>query len=133
VNRVFLDATVLFSAAWRDDAGLLRLWELPGTVLLTSRYAFEEASRNLDTSEQRQRLSALMAQVELVPDSLHGALPPSVALPEKDRPILLAAIHAQATHLLTGDKQRFGPLYGQSVGDVLILRPADYPGLVWNS
>jgi predicted nucleic acid-binding protein len=128
VNRVFLDANVLFSAAWRENAGLLRLWRLSDTALITSGYAFEEASRNLVTGEQRQRLMALMETVERVPENLHGALPPNAALPEKDRPILLAAIRAKATHLLTGDQRHFGPLYGQVIAGVLILRPADYPG-----
>jgi predicted nucleic acid-binding protein len=32
-----------------------------------------------------------------------------VLLPEKDRPILEAAIHCKATHLLTGDIKDFGP------------------------
>lgn len=129
MNRVFLDANVLFSTAWRENAGLLRLWQLSEVVLLTSRYAFEEARRNLETQDQLQRLTTLMAKVELVADSAHGDLPSHVQLPEKDRPILLAAIQARATHLLTGDKHHFGPLYGQSIRGVLVLRPADYPGL----
>lgn len=128
MNRVFLDANILFSAAGREKAGLLRLWRLTDVTLLTSRYAFEEARRNLETQEQRKRLIQLMVNVDLVTDFAYGDLPLDVVLPEKDRPILLAAIRAHATHLLTGDKQHFGPLYGQSISGVLILRPADYPG-----
>jgi predicted nucleic acid-binding protein len=128
LNRVFLDANILFSAAWREQAGLLRLWRLTDVTLLTSRYAFEEARRNLETQEQRKRLIQLMVNVDLVSDFAYGDLPLDVVLPEKDRPILLAAIRAHAIHLLTGDKQHFGPLYGQSISGVLILRPADYPG-----
>ncbi len=30
MRRVFLDANILFSAAYREKAGLLRLWRLPG-------------------------------------------------------------------------------------------------------
>lgn len=128
MNRVFLDANVLFSAAWRENSGLLRLWQSSDTTLLTSRYAFEEARRNLETEEQRQRLVRLMLDIQLVPDRAYGDFPPGVFLPEKDRPILLAAIQAQATHLLTGDKRHFGSLYGQSISGVLILRPTDYLG-----
>jgi len=128
LNRVFLDANILFSAGWREKAGLLRLWRLTDVTLLTSRYAVEEARRNLETQEQRKRLIQLMVNVDLVTDFAYGDLPLDVVLPEKDRPILLAAIRAHATHLLTGDKQHFGPLYGQSISGVLILRPADYPG-----
>lgn len=126
MKRVFLDANVLFSAAWRADAGLVRLWTLKNCELLSSRYACEEARRNLPTLEQKQRLGELVAGLRLVPDVTTGSLPAGVVLPEKDRPILLSAIHAKATHLLTGDRQHFGALYGQSVAGVTVLRPADF-------
>jgi len=47
-------------------------------------------------------------------------------LPEKDRPLLLAAIDSGCTHLLTGDTARFGKLFRRRIGGVLILRPAEY-------
>jgi predicted nucleic acid-binding protein len=48
VTRVFLDANVLlFSAAWRTGGGLTRLWESASFRLVTSRYAADEAERNL--------------------------------------------------------------------------------------
>ena len=50
----------------------------------------------------------------------------TIALPDKDRPILLAAITARATHLLTGDVQHFGPYFGQQIDGVMILPPAAY-------
>jgi hypothetical protein len=31
-----------------------------------------------------------------------------------------------ATHLLTGDQQHFGPLFGQQIAGVLILSPGEY-------
>jgi predicted nucleic acid-binding protein len=129
MNRIFLDANILFSAAWRPDSGLSRLWKLADTALVTSHYAAEEARRNLDNADQRSRLLQLMLVVQRVPDCLAGKLPDHVTLPEKDRPILLAAINAQASHLLTGDRQHFGKLYGKSIGGVLVLPPADYPEL----
>lgn len=55
-----------------------------------------------------------------------ASLPARIDLAEKDVPILAAAIGANCTHLLTGDKQHFGALYGKSVGGVLVLTPADY-------
>jgi predicted nucleic acid-binding protein len=129
MNRVFLDANILFSAAWRGDSGLARLWKLADTSLLTSHYSAEEARRNLDDAEQSSRLLLLMRSVQLVADCFAGELPAHVNLPEKDRPILLAAINAQASHLLTGDRQHFGRLYGETIGGVLILAPAEYPDL----
>jgi uncharacterized protein len=52
-----------------------------------------------------------------------------VKLPDKDRPILLAAIGAGATHLLTGDFRHFGPYYGERIEGVLILPPGEYLSL----
>jgi hypothetical protein len=46
-------------------------------------------------------------------------------LPDKERPILFAAIGAGATHLLTGDFQHFGPYCGERIEGVLILAPGD--------
>lgn len=127
MDRVFLDANILYSAACRPNAGLRRLWNLPDLQLLTSAYAIEEARRNLHGSEQRKDLEQLLQAVRVIviapPDR------PIVGfgqLPEKDRPILLAAIASQATHLLTGDFSHFGSFYGQTIEGVLILSPAQY-------
>lgn len=127
MDRVFLDANVLFSAAHRPDSGLRRLWALPDVTLLTSAYAGAEARRNLATAEQRADLTTLLGSVTVLPDVAEPfAIPPTLTLSAKDRPILGAAIHAQATHLLTGDVTHFGVLYGQTIAGVLILRPAVY-------
>jgi predicted nucleic acid-binding protein len=129
MRRVFLDANVLFSTAWRAEAGLARLWTLKDCELLSSRYACAEARRNLPTSEQQQRLAELVAGLQLVPDVTVGDLPAGIVLPDKDRPILLSAIHGGATHLLTGDRQHFGALYGQDVAGLTVLRPAEFLAL----
>jgi predicted nucleic acid-binding protein len=127
VDRVFLDANILFSAAWREDSGLTRLWKLRQIVLLTSTYAFEEAHRNLPSSRQRDRLRRLTADIEVVELSTsEGQLGAEVDLPANDRPILAAAISAAATHLLTGDRRAFGRYYGKTLSGVEILRPSSY-------
>ena len=64
-DRLFLDVTVLFSAAYRKDAGARRLWQLPKTELVTSSYAAEEARRNLSTAKQRAELSELLRIVRV--------------------------------------------------------------------
>jgi len=130
MDRVFLDANVLFSAAYSVDNGLLRLGRRRSARLLTSAYAEEEAMRNLERSEQRERLVDLMARVERVPDAAQPLAPAAEAtLPADDRPILRAALLAGATHLLSGDRRAFGPHFGQRLGGVLVLRPADYLAL----
>jgi len=62
VDRVFLDANVLLSAAWRSGAALQRLWRLEGVELLSSGHAVEEARRNLETAAQRGRLTRLLQE-----------------------------------------------------------------------
>lgn len=124
--RAFLDANVLFSAAYREGAGLLVLWNLEEVELLTSGYAAEEARRNLETPEAQKRLDELLDHVQLVAEELGQPLPPSLRIAEKDRPILQAAIAAQATHLVTGDLRDFGPLFGKRVTGVLIQTPAEF-------
>ena len=124
---MFLDANILYSAAHRPNAGLRRLWDLPDVELLTSAYPVEEARRNLHGPEQRADLDRLLQAVSIVVVApLDRPIIGSVQLPEKDRPILLAAIEAQATHLLTGDFSHFGSSYGHTIEGVLILPPAQY-------
>lgn len=126
MDVLFLDANVLFSAAYNPQSRLRTLWSLPRTQLVTSGYALEEARRNLTGIEPRARLEELASGVRVISESGAWALPPDVILPEKDRPILSAAIVSGATHLITGDQTHFGPWYGKQIGGVAILRPATY-------
>ena len=126
-DRLFLDANILFSAAY-GSPGLLRLWSLAeqGRVhLLADSHVEQEARRNLPTPDQQTRLTAYLRSVKLVP-APDPQLPCPVELPPGDRLVLLAAAAAQATHLLTGNTKHFGPYYGRRILGVRILRPADY-------
>jgi len=125
MDRLFLDANVLFSAAYRADAGLLELWRLRGVVLCSSRYALEEARINLSEEAQRNRLIRLSTKVQLF-DAAPRELPRGTSLPEKDVPIMLAAIEARATHLLTGDVRHFGPYFGKKIEGIAIALPGEY-------
>ncbi len=58
--------------------------------------------------------------------AMKTSLPDEVDLPEKNRPILQAAIEVGASHLLTGDRQAFGRYYGKSLPGVLVLKPSAY-------
>ena len=127
MSRLFLDANVLFSAAYRPNAGVARLWEVPGITLVTSSYVVEEARRNLSEEVQRSRLEGLLKRVEvgeamMLPPELRG----EVDLPEKDWPVLGGAAASGATHLITGDVRHFGRYFGERPLGVLVLRPADY-------
>ena len=125
MHRLFLDANVLFSAAYRTDAGLLKLWKLSEVTLCSSRYALAEAEFNLPEEAQRNRLARLAAAFQIV-DAASRDLPRGVSLPDKDVPILLAAMEARATHLLTGDVRHFGPYFGKTVEGIEILTPGEY-------
>lgn len=125
MDRLFLDANVLFSAAYSPTNGILKLWKLSKVQLLSSRYALEEARINLASESQRERLRILSAQVALF-DATPAELPNQTSLPGKDAPIVLAAMQAKATHLLTGDVRHFGQYFDKSIGGVLILPPAEY-------
>ena len=124
MDRVFLDANVLFSAAYRDGAGLATLWDVHGAKLLTSAYAVMEARMNLSDAAQHERLAGLAAKLMIVAPG--GAVPLGIVLPDKAAPILASALAAKATHLLTGDARHFGELYGREINGCIILRPAVY-------
>lgn len=113
MDRLFLDANVLFSAAYRSETGLFRLWKLRDVVLCTSHYAAEEARLNLNEDVQRHRLAELLLTVQFC-DAPDRELPRGISLPKKDAPILLAAIEVRATHLLTGDVRHFGSYFGKT-------------------
>src|SRR5260370_30653982 len=125
MDRFFRDANGLFSASYRPNAGLLRICHLPDVELCTSRYALEEARINLTEVSQRRRLNRLSENLNFF-DSTSRELPRGVNLPEKDIPILLAAIEARCTHLITGDLRHVGPYFGKKLSGVLVVLPADY-------
>jgi hypothetical protein len=96
-------------------------------MLVSSPYAIGEAERNLEAGDRRARLYRLIGQIEVVDEPpATVTLPSRLALIEKDRPILRAAIHAECSHLLTGDHRHFGALFGQTVKGVRILTIRNY-------
>ena len=128
MDRVFLDANVLFSAAYSLNSRMRQLWELPDVEVLTSLYAVDEAQRNLAKKNPAAipRLSDLIARLNLCTwQSSDLSLPQGIELAEKDAPILAAAVYAKASYLLTGD-DHFAHLFGQTVSGVMILRPGRY-------
>jgi hypothetical protein len=126
VDRVFLDANILFSVGYREHSPALSLWDLPDVQLITSAYAVEEARRNLDTAVQRVRLIERVAAMEQVATPLDWADVRVIGLAEKDLPIMSAAIAASATHLLTADLRHFKHLYNTTASGVLVMHPRDY-------
>jgi predicted nucleic acid-binding protein len=127
VDRIFLDANILFSIAY-GSPGLNRLRELAQKKhceLFVSNYVVGEAKRNLFSPEQLRKLEVFLSMVQLVPD-VDPSIPCPIELPEKDRPVLLAAISIKANYLLTGDMTHFGKYFGQTVRGIKICLPRDY-------
>jgi len=126
--RIFLDANILFSAAKSDGAvrQLLRMLVEAQHVLCADAYVAAEAARNLNRKgpEALDAFEALIGTIEIVPFQV-GKLNPETArmLPEKDRPVLAAAIRLECEVLLTGDRTHFGSLYGRSLQGVTIYSP----------
>ena len=126
--RIFLDANVLFSAA-KSDGAVRQLVSL----LLRARhqccadgYVVEEARRNLAAKapEGVFVLEALLTKLHV------AAIPPgdadtkgTASLPQKDRPVLAAAIRLRCNALVTGDRTHFGFAYGKTLGGVTIHSP----------
>ena len=125
MDRLFLDANILFSAAYRPDGRTNELWSLAGVRLTTSEYAVTEARRNLSEQDQRERLDALVGAIEVV-STILAPLPQGIDLPAKDWPILQAAIGCGATHLITGDHRHFGALFGQVIAGVRVTTVREY-------
>lgn len=127
MDRLFLDANILFSASYRADAGVAVIWSLENVVLFTSTYAIEEAKRNLAERDQENRLKRLLQPLQVVQAATApAAIRREVELPDKDWPILGGAIAAEATHLITGDFKHFGAYFGKTIHGILVLPPADY-------
>lgn len=129
MKRAFLDANVLFSAAYKTNSSLTKLWQLPDVEFVTSAYAVEEATRNiiLAKPDRLSTLQDLLTQTRVISDPAQVPdLPETIDLKAKDRPILAAAIAAHCHYLITGDKTDFGSYYGQAVRGVLILPPGGF-------
>jgi len=127
IDRIFLDANILFSIAY-GSPGTLRLLEFTRKkhgLLLASSYVVEEAKRSLLEPEQIDRLDTCLSRLRLVPE-VDPRTPCPIELPEKDRPVLLTAISARANYLVTGDMLHFGKHFGQTIHGVKICRIRDY-------
>lgn len=126
--RIFLDANVLFSVAKSDGAVrlLVRLLIEHGHECWADAYVVEEARRNLVAKgpDALKTLGALLPHL-----SVAAATPPAsdradlAWLPDKDRPVLAAAMRRGCGALVTGDRRHFAAGYGQVYGGVAIHSP----------
>jgi predicted nucleic acid-binding protein len=132
--RVFLDANILFTAAYSPDglsALLVELGAAGRVTLLTSPLAIVEAERNLE-AKRPAALPALLRSLTAVrvvrqpaPADVERLTPPELS--SKDRPLLAAAIAAHATHFVTGDVADFGRWMNRRAGVPLrVMTPRQF-------
>jgi hypothetical protein len=89
-------------------------------------YVVEEARRNLAVKapDGVAVLDSLLAGIHLaVAVRVERKLETKPPLPEKDQPVLAAAIHCACEALVTGDSTHFGALFGGTIQGVVIHSP----------
>lgn len=126
--RIFLDANILFSAAKSDGAirRLLGLLADAGHECCADTYVVEEARRNLAQKYPGNLpvLDGILTRIQVAQVTARPAEPGIIgSLPEKDRPVLGAAMQLGCEALVTGDRTHFGALYGKTLGGVTIHSP----------
>ena len=126
--RIFLDANIIFSAAKSDGAvrELLSRLRVRGHHLCADGYVLAKARRNLALKDAKAMtaLEGLLLHLEVAPFQV-TQLPPDAVdlLPDKDRPVLAAAIRLRCDALVTGDRTHFGSLYGKTIAGVTVHSP----------
>jgi predicted nucleic acid-binding protein len=135
--RVFLDANVLFSAAYRETGSVRAFFLLAGAgacELVSSGYAVEEARRNIRAKhpERFGDLESLLGRIEICREPAPATLAWAATqrLPPKDAPILAAAVDARCHLLVTGDRTHFGALFGRRLRGTVVMLPVDAIGLL---
>lgn len=133
--RIFPDANILLSAA-RSDGAVRRLLAVllsKGHTLCADTYVAEEARRNL-AAKAAARLPALAALLDVIEVAAIQTMPRTLGtysgLPEKDRPVLAAAIRLKCDVLVTGERTHFGRFYDREIGGVRIHSPRTLAELV---
>jgi predicted nucleic acid-binding protein len=113
--RVFLDASVLFSAAYSATGAsreILRRALRHEIDIVLSRYVLTEAQRNLE-DKAPQAVYAFNTLIDLLPLEMEADPAPSELqaaadyINLKDAPIIAAAVNAQVDYLVTLDQKHF--------------------------
>ena len=134
--RVFLDANILFSAAKSNGAVRQLLARLASDdhECVADTYVLAEARWNLLMKEPAAMsvLDELLKRISIHPLPSQSAPNPSTSwLPDKDRPVLAAAIRLRCDVLVTGDRTHFGAGYGQVFGGVTVHSPRSLAELLF--
>ena len=130
--KLFLDANIIFTAAYSSEGSsrfLFSIAETGAVTLYTSLYALDEAKRNLalKAKDKFPTLEELLLHLAIIPEPQPDkvAWAARLPLPQKDAPIMAAAVSCKADMLVTGDRRDFGHLLGTVIEGVLVLEPAE--------
>ena len=122
---------MLFTAAHNPSGRVALIIDLEvqgNWKIVSCSYPIEEARCNISIKfpDYSERFETLISAIIKVPSRSGRNCP--VPLPEKDRPILEAAIQCEATHLLTGDIKDFGPFMNNAnlTGGVLFQTVSEF-------
>ncbi len=112
IARVFLDANILFTAAYNPQGLAFHFIDqahLQAIKLIMSDYALEEARLNIvkKAPEQSPFFEKLLKRIEVV-DVVCDMDVNSLKLPSDDVPILQGALKSECSFLISGDKKAFG-------------------------
>lgn len=129
--RLFLDTSVLLAAAGSAKGASRFVFEqatVQGWQLITSAYCVEETDRNvrkLGPKAAPYWRTALLPDLILVPIEL--TFDKVLVFPKaKDRPVLLSALGAEASALLTLDEADFHGVIGSQVYGLQIHTPGQF-------
>ena len=133
--RVFVDASILFSAAKSDGAvrELIRWLLEHGHECHVDAYVVGEARRNLQAkgAQALPALEALLTRIRVAATVPAHDDQAWTWLPEKDRPVLAAAVRLHCEALVTGDRTLFGAGYGRTFGGVTLHSPRSLGATLW--
>jgi predicted nucleic acid-binding protein len=125
-TRAFLDANILFSLSYKEGSRLEDLFKKPDVEYFASDYVIAAAERNLPEPQQKARLKEFVTRLSMTDAWQKISLPEDIYLPEKDRPVLQAAISCKANYLITGDFKDFGQYFGKKICDITIVPPREF-------
>jgi predicted nucleic acid-binding protein len=135
--KLFLDANVLFTAAYSENGGSAYVFQLAKRKLInivSSKYAFIEAERNLIAKGSKDVMIRFYTNVALLGDlyededielEINSEMQNLINV--KDLPILLSAIKNKSDYLLTLDRKHF---FTKQIIDfikpIILCTPKDY-------
>lgn len=136
MNKLFLDANILFTAAYSESGASRALFELAKNkklILVSSKYAIFEARHNIQkklTEKHLITLFKLIAELEFIDKkefSQEEIKKHEDIIIIKDTPILLAAENQKAQFLITLDKKDFkNPKIKAAKLPFIIMSPGEY-------